>query len=429
MMTADLDNMLDLVTSLEAWGIPDWIARMDSTDLLVIDPPLHTALEEYLEKPLGCHSMTPAEALASRKALRYRRILVFTLDHEMLVTRRIRSRLGDWKSVFSLQYDLGPGGSMRPLRFRPLTQPLADLGEPPVVILSSPGSDAEYLADVMEATGMGPSPEFFGGPVTALLPHLKDRFQPLRFLTAAVNRYPVVGPFSMLVQTDVLDALYQSRALTPERFQSWLTSTNAKVIYFVRRDKLMQAGLLGALSHTPYRSVWRLRPNVRRRYFEQPFDFAATNRRLNRLMEMEAELEAQIIENEGVKMITLEDLVAKPLEVMEDIGRFLGRKLTEGVTMPAYYPVYRSMPALLRTIVAFRLELIDRLGLHINEAGSLVGQSERLLKNARVAGVDAALQARREDRKEKRTAARARGIRTARDGQRRQRQRKDRDDD
>ncbi|WCL55114.1 hypothetical protein [Gimibacter soli] len=201
-----------------------------------------------------------------------------------------------------------------------------------------------------------------------------------RFLMGSVMRQPEQGPFQMLVQTDVLDALYDIGALSTERMLKWLNSTKARVIYFVRRDKLMQAGLVGALADSHFRSVWKMPPAQRLKFDGESVDFAATNRLLNRIMEHEAELEERLEPFDNVKMLTLEDLIARPTDVLKDIGMFLGRPVSIADDLPSYASVYNSMPNMLRSIVGFRYELIDRLGLHINEAGSVLGLADELFK-------------------------------------------------
>lgn len=377
--TAVGDRFDTLMTRLQAWGVPGLFKRLESIDLLVIDQQLQSALESFNRAKLTCHVLRPADLVEKKAIGRARRIFVFSRTNEWALVRKLRG----WypgKVILSVQYDLGPAGALRPIRRRPLPESNVDKEAAPLVILSSPGSDAEYLIDLLQAGGLGNLPEYLGAPLIDLLPMLKEKFHLPRFLMGAAMRQPERGPFQMLVQTDVLDALYANKALSPERMLKWLNSTKARVIYFLRRDKLMQAGLMAAFADSHHRSVWRVPPGQRQQLGGASIDFAATNRLLNRIMEHEAELEDSLAPFENVKMLTLEDLVERPTDVLKDIGMFIGRPVSIGDDLPSYTGVYHAMPDLLRNVVSFRYELIDRLGLHVNEAGSVLGMSDELFK-------------------------------------------------
>lgn len=363
MQKAKTNPQAKLIHQLRFWGWPDFFAKMPPRFLLVIDPDLLSQVTAIINS-MKCRTITPSEAYENPARGQAETILVFTRYAEWRLTQLLTDK-NPKARVVSAQYHLGPKSLDLPLRL-PSREEFADRPSPqpskPVVILSAPGSDAEYLAALMARNGLPEPKEYIAKPFLALLPVL-DRFMPLKFLKQVnllQNR-----PTAYLFQTDILAALATHGSLSSRRFKWLLKKFGARVIIFRRQDKLYQSATTALMMPTPARSVWTLRP-MQLKTFPGPAHVNFTEA-LTRLDDSRTEdLWLQEIARELPECleITLEDLLSDPLGQMQQIAAFVEKPLPLKLDLIDYSERYNSLKGLRKRLAEFRRQMLDRIGAH-----------------------------------------------------------------
>ncbi|GHF18428.1 hypothetical protein GCM10017044_11190 [Kordiimonas sediminis] len=363
-----------LVFSFDCWKWPTLIKRFEDTDVLVMDQVLFDHLPLDADT-LQARHVTPDAALSSLPE-GIKRVFVFALHGEWAQVKALRSAYPE-VSVYSMIYQLGPSCAQRPVKV-PVYAHSKIKKRAPIVILSTPGSDVEFLARTMEANGLPYPKEYFGKALMNLVPAM-DHFNAARYLDEVLAQSPGQR-VSMIIQTDVWKLLQKQTSLSARRMQQWLKETNAKVIYFSRRDKMMQAAIHNLMARQPSRSPWDMIPKERKELkMRRKVNFHAANLVMHRMVTVEERLERFTSTLPHVKMISLEELVESPARVIEGIAQFIGQKPAKELKELDYGEHYRSIPNLESAALSYRRELIDRLGLHVNMSGSLVTKSDELI--------------------------------------------------
>jgi len=365
------------VRQSRAWTWPGLFRSLRENALVVMDGDVLRAFEKQIDGFL-CATATPRTVdTAIDKSVR--RIFVLCREGEMALVRRLRQAYPR-KRVFSCTYEIAP----RSLFERPklMRKNVVDTApkKRPLVILGAPYSDAEYLAEIIRQNGFGDPQEYFDRTLGAWLHQQKD-FQVARYLDAVDKLYRKDGVFDMALHTDVMQALFENTRAGWRALLDWIRRNDAQVIYFTRRDKMAQAGFAGALDSSRFRSVWNMTPSQRKAFNPPTLGFAQSNAWLQDVLTQEARLE-DFLQNEveDFRSVTLEELVEQPVEVLKALAMYMGEKAPKAFAVPDYRAPYLAMPQLWADAVRFRHELIDRLGLHVNAAGSLVTYTDDLIK-------------------------------------------------
>ena len=399
--TKEMPETEALIWRFREMGWPGFFRRFTEKDLLVVDSDI---LETYRAnyQPLACKTCSPntvAQHLKKPFLKELRRIFVFTRYAEQALVRQIDSLTPARIRTISMTYDVGPISAERPVRVPSKNKRVPkgtgnqgtgnkgtgnqdagnqDTPVPPTLILCTPGSDASYLAQVMECAALGSPKEYIGRFWGQWVQQAKP-FQLQRFLSQLQKHtHSEQGGLQVILYLDVLLALMHSTPLTLEHLVKMIERSGTRVIYLNRRDKLFQTGLVAALSRTAFRSVWDVPATAKKQFAGAKMGFDRSYAITQDLLRAEASLETMLSDIPHVKMITTEELAASPAEVAVALGHYLEQPVAKKINFPSYAAPYKKLPALLNRSFEFRRELIDRLGLHVNEHGSWTTDSDRI---------------------------------------------------
>ncbi|NVK42682.1 MAG: hypothetical protein HWE39_15680 [Oceanospirillaceae bacterium] len=360
-----------------AWRWPAFLKRLHAKDVLVIDADILRMFENRLET-LPCQTVSPKMA-ESRIDGDFNRVFVLCRKDELRLVERLRAKFPR-KRIYSMTYDVAPRSLFAPpVKF---PQPVMDAtpAKRPIILISSPYSDAEFLANILSENGLGAPKEYLDQPLATWIEQ-HEGFQLARYFDALVKLYRKDGVFDLHLQTDVLAAILRRSNGNWHSFAKWLKQTDAQVIYFTRRDKMAQTGFGAVLDNSKYRSIWEMSPALRKAFKGKEINFAEANAWLQNVLIQEGEVEnfLQAAEIE-FRSVTLEELIETPVAVLKSLTMFLGEKAPKAFMMPDYASAYAELPELWDQARNFRREMIDRLGLHVNAEGSYVTATDEILK-------------------------------------------------
>jgi hypothetical protein len=392
------DAHIALVEAMAAWGWPGYFRSLPQDALLVFDADLRAAFDARYGTP-PCHVATPQKA--EQAAVRHGGpVLLLCRQGERRLTARLRRAYPD-RAVISCTYDLAPLGASKPTAsglspseqspsglptsglpvpgaIQPGQIKVPDTGAVALVVLSTPYSDAEYLGGMLSENGLGTPRELFGPAVTSLALYQTD-FEPTRFLFHALAAEAKDNRIALHLQSDVLLPLVDAGVLSWTQVAGWLRRADAPVLYFSRRDKMVQCCIAAALDAAGVRSAWAMDRAARAGGVPSPSAGALQNWLYSLLIQEDA-LEAFLEKAEPeFRSVTLEELVESPVEVLKSLAIFLGGKLRRDLTIAKYGVAYAGLDGIAGEAAAFRERLISDLGLVRNQAGSLVSRTDALL--------------------------------------------------
>lgn len=377
MTPVDKDWASQFARRSRTWSWPALFRQLDKSDLFIIDPDILRAIEDRFGN-LKCQTESPLRALR-KQDVDIKRVFVLCRRDEWALTKQLRGQYTA-NRVYSCTYDLAPKSLFeKPKLATPVSKKPVPVKRP-LVLISTPYSDAEYLCDILRQNKFGNPREYLDRTLATWLEECSD-FQVSRYFDRIIRLYQSDGMFDLHLQTDVLARLFGHSHLGWRRLEAWLKKTKAQVIYFTRRDKMAQTGFGSALDVSLHRSVFDISPAQRKAFKPLPGSFADANAWLQQLLQQEAELEDWLEHSiEDFRSVTLEEIVEQPVEVIRSLSIYLGKKTPKAIHIPDYKTPYREMPHLWEDAVRFRHEMIDRLGLHVNTSGSWVTNTDRLLK-------------------------------------------------
>ncbi|NVJ97137.1 MAG: hypothetical protein HWE25_03235 [Alphaproteobacteria bacterium] len=365
------------IRDMRRWSWPNLLRDLQATDLLVIDADLLKVIVKEFGA-LACKT-TGASDAANTIDSDVNRVFVFLGKGEWQLVKQLRAGFPDM-AVYSLTYDLAPRSILESPKLTGEPRPGMPVDRPPVLLLSTPYSDAEYLAEILRRNGFADPREYLDRSLATLLER-HDRFQVIRYFAEAERWGRRAGVFDLHLQADVLSMVFAKSRADWGTLAEWIKAAGAQVIYFSRRDKIAQTGVGAVLGGSVFRSVFETNAEQRKALTPDIHSFADTHHQLQSTLLQEAELEEFLTEEvEDFRSVTLEELVEQPVAVMRGITMFLGRQMPRSFQMPDYRQPYLDMPEVLQEAANFRRQLIDRLGLHVNAAGSFVSQTDAMLK-------------------------------------------------
>ena len=373
-MTKQPSHITACLKAFRSLRLPALFNRLKEKDILVMDGDVYSALVAETG-PLNCVHVTPEQA---RKKLppHLRRVVVFTLDHEAQLVNELKATYKR-RVIFSITYDAALVSSVGMPRLR--LQKTEQIDAPtPTVFISSPGSDAEYLSQVLDMNGLVKPQEYVGKFFLHILPHVKG-FLMMRLLQNLLANFADAGPV-ILLQTDVIDALNMAMPRFYRKLRLLLRRNEVPVVYFIRRDKMFQASLMCLFEKRRPRSVWAMTDFEKQQFKPQAIPFGAAHQAMQTIITQESDIETILDQYTPMKMLTVEELVDNPKEVVQALAAFLNRRIPARVKTPDYGMHYRQIEGLVETALGFRRELIDRLGLHVNSAGSFATQTDDILR-------------------------------------------------
>lgn len=358
------DGLKKLADAVRFWGWPGFFKALPKSAWLVTDKKI---LDTFKIDPssLKCGLVSPDDVMTKPIKRGINTVLVFTLRGEWALTKRL-ARLYPKLRVCSAQYHLAANSLTSPLRI-PATDVLntpTKLPKAPIVMLSTPGSDGEFIAKLLEANGLPAPKEYFAKPFLEMLEHIDD-FRPLRFLLSATQINQTEGPFAIHLQTDLLQALVRKNKLSVTRLRKWLKLSGARVLYVHREDRLHQAALLSLMHERPMRSIWTLMPAQAKQFpgkFTIPKLIALEW--ISQLDAQEAWLEEAIEGIESVLKLEIPSTTTDQQRTLATLCDYLNLPAPTEPKLLDYKAPFET-PELREQIVEFQREMIDRLGLHV----------------------------------------------------------------
>jgi len=358
-----------LMKHLGSWSWLHMLYQYDDTHLLIAGSFFVEHLKRARKKPLLCKTALPSnfdEAITDK----IKKVLVFSEHDELAITRKIQREHPHIK-VTSGTYGYALTGKDRYPRLKEY-KPAKKLEQTnrPVLILSTPYADAEFITNVMAENGLPYFHEYLGRPfATWLLRH--RHFQVGRFYGTAEQHYAKNGTLHYLLQTDVLNSVFDNTSFTLKRFIQYLEVSQAKVILVKRRDTIAQALNGQLLNRTLERSVWTKKNAAPLRCKYLPTDLYGSMHRQNHIVEDEKMLDQIAASRTSTLAVCLENFIEDQSSGLADIAAFLGASLGETIETIDYGAGYEKAPNIVRAPDQFRRELIDRVGLYNNSLSNI----------------------------------------------------------
>ena len=353
---------MQLMKHLSHWAWVHSMYQYTDKHLIIADQFFIDKLRNARSKSLTCETVTPATYQAALPG-KIKKILVFCQQNELAIVRDIQRKYPDI-AVTSGTYSyalVGPNRLSKLREFKPVNP---SLSAKPVIMLSTPYADAEFLSAVAVKNGLPGFHEYLARPFATWLQGYRG-FQTARFHKIAEQQFSKGGEFHFLLQTDVLNSLFANTNFSLKRFIRYLADTEAKVILVTDRGKQAQAVRGQLVNRSPERSVWTKKPSKRMVVKYEPADMSGSIQRQSHLAEDE-HLLGQIAASEADTMqVCLEDFVAEQAKVLGELAVFFGAKLPEKVETLDYDGGYELASNLLLAPIEYRRHMIDKLGLHL----------------------------------------------------------------
>lgn len=363
-MSQPEDKFKDLFIALRAWGWPNLFARFRANFLLITDADF---LEVFRTRvpALRCATAQPGDAYGIDIPDGIDTVVIFLREGELALAREMRRRYPALK-VISALYDLAPKSAVdiMALPSYPESMPTNN-GPMPGLLLSQPGSDSEYLIELMKTAGLGSPVEYIGQPLVALLNYVQE-FSLATFARNVRRLHGAASPFWLHLQTDVLQTLAEKSRAGSASIFSYLRRCGFQTVLFTRQDKLTQCVQARIFGNRRIRSMWQIPPAQRPAFidrhsigFTSALDAFEGTSRYDRLMDEASRQLGNTIE------IELEALALDPQATVKRLAEFLDRPAPADTDCLPYLSPIDQMPAVGRIAREFRAELIDRLGLHL----------------------------------------------------------------
>lgn len=380
---------ISFIGAMAAWGWPDYFHSLSATDLLVMDAASLEAFTLRYGAP-PCQTGTPETAFGVASETRGA-IAVLCEARERQLVKRLRMAYPG-RVVISCSYELasvsGGGDLPRPEAIRTGLPQATAFSNPPIIIVSSPYSDAEHFLVHLERNSMASAREVICPTLLSLALSRAD-FDFRRYIIHVFAKNLIDGRVEIHIQTDVLVGLIDAGFLEITDIAGWLGETDARVIYFLRRDKVIQCLLADALEPLELRSVWGMHSGAREVLLsrDRPTHsevMRAFSKRLHTVLKHETNIEDFLAnEVETFRSYTLEELVESPINVLKSVAIFLGHRLTNTIHVPDYGAAYRGLGGIAGDIDRVRMDYIRTLGLQRNAVGSLVSATDILFERLR----------------------------------------------
>ncbi len=314
----------------------------------------------------------------------YKRVIVLVKKNEARLVKDIRARFPDIE-VYSTLYNIIPGNSRHPFNLPDIQlnykeKPLLETFKNVTLVISSPASDCEYFLQSLEENGFGKAPHIFNKPFKNMIEY-SEHFQVSRFLKSAQLYQECDEHMFIHLQSDVLNQMLFRSNFSFKQLRKFISKAGIKVIYFCRRDKLAQTAIQALIAERHMRSIWHMPPQQKGTFCKtRKVNNEAAWRFMLENMDTEARLEGFFNKLPAVKMITLEEFRDANENVMDNLVRFLEIKAPETIKTVPYDTPYEEITGLVDRITEFKRNMIDRMGLHINNKGSLSTENEAYFK-------------------------------------------------
>lgn len=241
----------------------------------------------------------------------------------------------------------------------------------PILLLGSPGSEVSYLATLYRESGLGEISPYLGN-LFASMWNMRGSFPLARYVKSIHEYHENKWPLSSFMYTDLLFFMLETGILKKHRFLRYLEQTNTRVIYYTMRDKVRQALYINYFRNRNFSSFWEIDTEARKNFKPSAIDPIGVFTTIMPSLIDDIETEKLITSFPNTLIVTHEDLVMAPKEVMANIANFSGRSVQFDPVTDWTVSIKKSMPDIEKHTAKIVRILIDRLGLHANASGSLV---------------------------------------------------------
>ncbi len=347
----------------ENWGLPVMLSALGKQDIWVSDPDIVQSYREYYGD-LTCRVDSAGGALEKRYEGQPT-ILVLCRQGEWALVKRLR-HLYPKAQVFSVSYEVAANNAMGQSQLHWQGELPGRSKKSPTFIVSLPYSQAEYFSQTLGLNGHPVSYELIGR-ASAIWAKISSDYNPVRLFWEIERRYGQGKGLYMLVQFDVLQGLIEHSGLTWRHVSDYLTATEAKVIYYSRRNKLLQAMEATLLSTLNLRSLSQLAGGS---LSEEDFNPSEADQWVEDLLRQEVKLEGHLSLLPELKMITHEEMKESPVEVLKSVSVYLGKKAKLQVMVPDWDQPVQTLAALHDVFLSYREAYANRLGFVMSSRGT-----------------------------------------------------------
>ena len=333
--------------------------------LLVTDPELKAAFEDNWGR-FQCNTAAPDTVKEIPSGVT--RALFLCRKNEWIKVKAAKAR---WPgiSVQSLTYDIAPMGALEGREFPVATGTSlekdavaeAALPVPRNILVSTPGSDSEYLRVVLEKNGVASVTPFAGAMLVPWV-LLSDNFKLVRFANKALE-YALLRGGAVYLDLKLLLVLLRQTHLKRDRFFNWVNDGGGHMLYFITRDKARQVAINQLLAEADYASLWDRAATRVKELPNQRIDIADTLDRIPGQLGLESRLEKPLQNIEEFKVISLEDLVVAPHGVLQAISQFWALNLPRRRQTIDWQKRYLLLPDFIARLADLRVALAKAYGL------------------------------------------------------------------
>lgn len=344
------------------WTWVHFLYLYNDQHLLIADDFFLEHVQLARKKPLVCKTSS-VEGYAGAVTSDIKKILVFCQSNELNLVRSLRRKYPDI-SITSGTYGYACVKENRVPQLVPYQEPNAQPCGSPIVMLSPPYSDAEFVAHSMAKNGLPYCHEYLARPFAIWLKHHQN-FQVMRFFDGALQRFGADDTLPILLQTDVLQSVFENTNFTFRKFIQYLKKMDARIIVVRREDKIMEVVSAQLLGRTSERSVWTNRPKKKLGTPFQDNDTDGCLKRFSNVGQHEDMINQVIAAGLNCHQLTLEYFMENQEKSLGQIADFLSVSPPEKVNLLDYWSAYERAPGILPAVSRFKRVMIDKIGLHV----------------------------------------------------------------
>jgi len=344
------------------WSWVHILYTYDDSHLLIADDWFISELRTARPDTLSLRTAKPhnyQDAITDK----IKEVLVFCEEGELALVKKIQAEHPELH-VTSGTYGFACVGVDRYARLKAFAPQTRGRKIVPTLILSTPYADAEFVTNVMTKAGMPETCEYMGRPFESWL-KLHKNFQVTRYYATTKDFYVKKKQLSWLMQTDVLQAVFDNTSYSLKRFIADLNRLGAKVVLVSRKRTSVQAVTAQVFARTAERSVWTKSPTKKIISNYEDGDFTGCIKWEQDIQSGQAILDAVAARVSGTMPIVLEDFIMDQGKYITKIAQYLGYELSGEPEPEDYIAGYETTPHTHTISMRFQRELIDRLGLHV----------------------------------------------------------------
>ncbi len=361
----------------ESVGLTDLLRELSANDVLLTNG---DAMAGFVMNgsPLSCMMLAADDGVLSNASLvDAQRILVFCERNERHLVRSLR-HLFPGKSVLSGTYDILPRCQMGRPSLNAVTKSLEMEEHPPLLVLASPNSGGNILAELLESSRQASPWSFSTNGLEAWFTSQND-FHVVRYIAALQSTGMQAGKPDLMLDTALLQSLAEGDNRVFRQLGWWLRQSKTYVIHFDMRDKFMQTLVSLVLDAKGMEAADAFK-GARMFALEEVVDsFQSFMDCLTTLVKREAAVEVFLLQEEiDFLSMTFEEIVEAPIAVLKSLSKKLSRRLPRQVMMPDIEVQQYIQASLAGPARQMREQFISNYGLELNTAGSYGTLTDRL---------------------------------------------------